>query len=157
MMKSPVINISEKYKFLSEEINNLSEIFERDGRTIKKSRNVIKELEWQGISVCIKSFKRPTIANQFIYTYFRMGKAKRSFSYANRLLDMGINTPEPIAYVEQFNRLGWLSASYYICICEPYLLRFCDLKDSDLLPDEKQKITHNWLHISIVIFIRNIF
>lgn len=75
-------------------------------------RNVIKLFDFKGQIINIKSFKIPNLINKVAYKYFRKSKAKRSFEYANNLLDMGIGTPKPLAYFENFNWLG-LKDSYY--------------------------------------------
>lgn len=65
-----------------------------------QKRNSIKVFEHDGFKINIKSFKVPNLLNQFVYDTFRKSKAERSFEYANRLLDLGINTPLPIAYIQ---------------------------------------------------------
>lgn len=75
-------------------------------------RNIIKLFTVDGAMVNIKSFKIPNIINQIAYKYFRKSKARRSYEYATRLLENGIGTPQPLAYVEHFNWLG-LQSSFY--------------------------------------------
>jgi hypothetical protein len=75
-------------------------------------RNIIKLFELDGKTVNIKSFKKPNLVNKIAYKYFRKSKARRSFEYATVLLENGIGTPEPIAYLENSNWLG-LKDSYY--------------------------------------------
>jgi hypothetical protein len=67
----------------------------------------------------LKKFKRPTLANCIIYTWFRTNKAKRSFLYAYRLLQEGISTARPIAYIE-INKNGFFHTGYYISEYLPY-------------------------------------
>jgi hypothetical protein len=76
-------------------------------------RNVIKLFELEGVTVNIKSFKIPHLINKIAYKYFRKSKARRSYEYANRLIENGIGTPQPIAYAENFTLSG-LEKSYYI-------------------------------------------
>ena len=76
-------------------------------------RNVIKLFELEGVTVNIKSFKIPHLINKIAYKYFRKSKARRSYEYANRLIENGIGTPQPIAYAENFKFSG-LEKSYYI-------------------------------------------
>lgn len=75
-------------------------------------RNIIKLFELEGKTVNIKSFKIPNLVNKIAYKYFRKSKARRSFEYATFLLEKGIGTPEPIAYLENYNWIG-LKDSYY--------------------------------------------
>lgn len=76
-------------------------------------RNKIKLFELEGKTINIKSFKKPNLINTIAYKYFRKSKARRSFEYATLLLERGIGTPEPIAFLENYNWLG-LRDSYYV-------------------------------------------
>jgi hypothetical protein len=75
-------------------------------------RNIIKLFEFGGITMNIKSFKIPSLINKIAYRYFRKSKARRSFEYATLLLEKGIGTPQPIAFLENYNWIG-LKDSYY--------------------------------------------
>ncbi len=75
-------------------------------------RNIIKLFEIEGLTMNVKSFKIPNLINKIAYRYFRKSKARRSFEYATILLERGIGTPMPIAYLENYSWLG-LKDSYY--------------------------------------------
>jgi hypothetical protein len=90
-----------------ENFNSSGDLF-GDGK-----RNVIKLFDLEGVTVNIKSFKIPHLINKIAYKYFRKSKARRSYEYANRLIENGIGTPQPIAYSENFKFSG-LEKSYYI-------------------------------------------
>ncbi len=75
-------------------------------------RNKIKLFDLEGKTINIKSFKVPNIINQIAYKFLRKSKARRSYEFANRLLEYGIGTPQPIAYQENFSFFG-LGKSYY--------------------------------------------
>lgn len=77
------------------------------------NRNKIKLFDLEEKIINIKSFKVPHLINKIAYKYFRKSKARRSYEFANRLLENGIGTPQPIAYAENFRFLG-LENSYYI-------------------------------------------
>lgn len=91
-------------------IDNFEELgsFFGDGK-----RNKIKLFDLDSSTINIKSFKIPNLINKIAYKYFRKSKAKRSFEYANELIENGIGTPLPIAYFENCNWLG-LKESYYV-------------------------------------------
>lgn len=89
-------------------------------------RNSVKKIELSDTIAIFKSFKRPNIINQIAYKYFRKSKAKRSFEYANKLLSLGIKTPPPIAYAENFTFVG-LQQSYYISKFLDYDLTYREL------------------------------
>jgi len=76
-------------------------------------RNIIKLFDLNEKIINIKSFKIPNLINKIAYKYFRKSKAKRSFEFATILLEKGIGTPQPIAFLENFNWLG-LQDSYYV-------------------------------------------
>ena len=76
-------------------------------------RNTIKLFDLNGQSINIKSFKIPNLINKIAYRYFRKSKARRSFEYATNLLEKGIGTPQPIAYLENYNWFG-LTSSFYV-------------------------------------------
>lgn len=89
--------------------------FYRDGQlVVKGSRNIIKTNRLNGEKVNIKYFKKPNAFNSLVYGFIRPSKAKRSFDYANYLLEHNILTPLPVAYIEEKNGFG-LGESYYIC------------------------------------------
>ncbi len=77
------------------------------------SRNKIKAINLNDKPLCIKSFKRPNVINRIAYTFFRKSKAERSYTFAHRLLSLGIGTPEPIAFFE-FKKYGLINKSFYI-------------------------------------------
>lgn len=97
-------------------------------------RNKIKLFELEEQTVNIKSFKVPNLINKLAYAYFRKSKAKRSYEFANRLLEKGIGTPLPVAYVENFNWLG-LKDSYYLSEHLVTELTYRDLIKNPNYPD----------------------
>jgi len=98
---------------------NLHQTFKHSGRGIHSGRNQLKTFRVEDQMYCIKSFGRPTLANTLIYSFFRKGKAERSYLYAQQLLKLGINTPQPIGYIEIYNGWRMMTNSYYISLYEP--------------------------------------
>ncbi len=76
-------------------------------------RNTIKLITINNLKLNVKSFKIPNIFNQIAYKFFRKSKAQRSFEYANKLMLLGIGTPQPIAYYT-FTTLLLFKKSFYI-------------------------------------------
>ena len=111
MLKSKVTDLFIPFKYqlndFIKNFNNMGLLF-GDG-----NRNVIKLFDLGDNTINIKSFKQPHLINSVIYKYFRKSKARRSFEFANILLENNIGTPPPIAYFENFDFLG-LKESYYI-------------------------------------------
>jgi hypothetical protein len=56
-------------------------------------RNKIRLFELDEITLNVKSFKIPNFINQVAYKFFRRSKARRSFEFANILLEKGIGNP----------------------------------------------------------------
>ena len=100
-------------------MKKLPDIFLDEGQVIYDKRNIIKVIRFDNIDINIKSFAVPNIINRFVYGNFRLSKARRSFEYANILLERNVNTPAPIGYIEQ--REGFLfSRSFYLCVHEQF-------------------------------------
>lgn len=78
----------------------------------KGDRNQIKLFEIDNKTINIKSFKVPHFINKIAYKYFRKSKARRSYEFATRLLEMGIGTPKPVAFAEYSTIVG-LNKSFY--------------------------------------------
>lgn len=102
---------------------------------VKQGRNSILWDILNEEKVVIKNFKKLSFLKSIIYTFFRTNKAKRSFDYANYLLENNIKTPFPIAYIEQKNKLGLLSKCYYISEKIEYDFTFRELIHNPLFPD----------------------
>lgn len=95
-------------------IENRIANFSKEGEALGPAkRNAIKIFDIDGQKVNIKSFKIPAWFNAVVYRFFRKTKARRSYEYANILLENGIGTPQPIAFLEHF---GWITLkdSYYV-------------------------------------------
>lgn len=97
-------------------IANLPESFERSGILIWNGRNKIKAVDITINDVkrmVVKRFKRPNLIQKIGYI-FRSHKARKSYQNGMEMIRRGINTPEPIAYVEIRKGL-LLSDAYYLC------------------------------------------
>lgn len=79
----------------------------------KGERNIIKIVELGGGKLNIKAFKPPHLVNKIVYRFFRKSKAQRSFEYANKLIELGVGTPKPIAYFEYSNAFLF-GKSFYV-------------------------------------------
>ena len=82
-------------------------------------RNVVEKVCMQGKDYVVKTYKRPNFFNRLVYTYLRKSKAKRAFLNALHLLELGIETPAPVAYIEIYNK-GLFSKGYFISEHVPY-------------------------------------
>ena len=113
LQRNMSFTINSKFSLKSTEIDDCIRDFKTSGKLFGDGkRNIIKLFELEGMTMNIKSFKIPNLINKIAYRYFRKSKARRSFEYATLLLEKGIGTPQPIAYLENYNWIG-LKDSYY--------------------------------------------
>jgi len=113
ILKQP-INFNSSYLSQQKEIISIIDNFNTSGIIFGDgNRNVIKLFDLGSLKVNVKSFKKPHLLNSIIYRYFRKSKARRSYEYANKLLENQIGTPQPIAYFESTSIFG-LKKSYYV-------------------------------------------
>ena len=132
-----IFEINPDFKPFQQEIQKAFQDFDQSGMDfIVGERNHIKIFEIGSQKVNIKSFKIPNKLNQFVYKHFRKSKARRSFEFANVLLQKGIGTPTPVAFQENFNTWG-LEKSFYASLHQDYDLTFRELVEIKDFPDEE--------------------
>jgi len=111
--------IAEPYRDCRAQIGELPERLEREGVTLHSGRNLIKRLglvgpDGESIEVAVKAFAVPARVRGFAYANLRPSKARRCMINAQRLVELGIGTPEPVACIEHESH--WcLRRSYYVC------------------------------------------
>jgi hypothetical protein len=106
-------SINTDYSYLKNLILNIDKEFELIDKSIHNERNILKIFEFNSKKFVVKSFKIPHLLNQIVYNFFRKSKAERSFINASKLLELDINTPMPIAYIEFIN-FGLFKKSFFI-------------------------------------------
>lgn len=127
--------INPKYQKYESFIRDLDKNFNTSGELLFKARNSIKTFKIGDLSINVKSFKVPHFINKVAYAYLRGSKAKHSFEYAMKIIASGSNTPEPIAYIEEFNN-SLFNRSYYISLQHQYDFTIRDLIGFDF-PDKE--------------------
>ncbi|MDO4770364.1 lipopolysaccharide kinase InaA family protein [Porphyromonas sp.] len=109
----------EKYRNF---VENLDEVFHKEGKTIYQERNEIKTFSMEdGVTINVKRFTVPNIINKHVYAFFRKPKAVRAYKNALRLKTLGINTPEPIGYMVY--RTLWSIRHSYLVTFQSHLTR----------------------------------
>ena len=107
--------INNKFEYILKKVTFLIDNFLIEGKIlVNGQRNAIKLFELGNEVISIKSFKKPNIINKIVYRYFRKSKARRSFEFASKLMEMQIGTPQPVAFFENYDFIG-LKESYYAC------------------------------------------
>jgi len=122
--------------YKKEVIQKLLKIIHKEGETIYVGRNTLKSIVIDSEKLTVKIFKTPHLVNKIAYGLFRKSKARRSFEYAQHLLDKGFLTPNPIAYAENQQGLFLLDSFYFSEQLE-YDLTFRELITDTQYPDRK--------------------
>jgi hypothetical protein len=131
------LKINQKFKINQDLIKSYLLNFSFKGKPFGDGqRNIIKLFDLEGKTMNVKSFKIPNLINKIAYKYFRKSKARRSFEYATLLLEKGIGTPEPIAYLENYNWIG-LKDSYYASEHQQCDLTYRELVEIPNFPDNE--------------------
>ena len=131
-MKKVVIHPD--YAFCADFIDRLPDIFHTEGETIFKARNELKIFEQHGLELAVKSFKTPHFINKVAYSVLRASKAERSYQYASKLLDKGIPTPKPVAYIE-IKKYGRLFNSFLVSLKSRFRREIRELIHSPDMPE----------------------
>lgn len=108
------IRINPHFDSLRGFVERLPREFAREGSVLHDARNSIRAFEIGGDRYAVKKYKRPHPLNRFVYTFLRKSKAQRAYEHAQRLLGLGIGTPEPVGWLET-RRHGLLQDAYFIC------------------------------------------
>ncbi|UYQ90982.1 lipopolysaccharide kinase InaA family protein [Chitinophaga horti] len=113
------IEMAPQYEFLRSYIEAIPEKFNSMGIVVHKARNIIRLDMAKNIKLVIKSYQQIYLFNQFCYANLLPSKAKRAFHYAEKLINKGFVTPEPVAYIECINN-GLMKESYFVCTYTDY-------------------------------------
>ena len=106
----------------------LPRCFENEGKTIYVGRNVVKVMDIQGYKLNVKRYLIPSFFDRVVRSYLRRTKCWQAFTYAQLLLEKGIETPQPIAYVEE-RKNGLVAYSYFVSIHSEYPRMFYEFGD----------------------------
>lgn len=111
-----VIEINPAFRpyITAEDVLRITDGFDGCGELIFDGRNKLRRVDVCGADVVVKRFK-PFNAIRRISRRFRRTKAERAYHNGLKLIELGVKTPEPLAYVEKHNWWGALVDSFYIC------------------------------------------
>ncbi len=124
------------YDHLKSELQAAARDFDHIGDVLQDSRNTVKVITINGERFNYKRFKVPGFINKLVYRFFRTSKAQRSFEYAQRLLENGIGTPQPVAYFLELGPIS-LGSSFYISKQYDADFTFRDLIQDENIPDKE--------------------
>ncbi len=88
--------------------------FASEGKMLHDGRNRVKLLALSDGTPCVvKRYRVPHLLQRVVYRWFRPSKAERAYRFALRLPELSIDTPAPMAYLEE-RRGGLFGASYFV-------------------------------------------
>lgn len=130
---STIIHINPAFRALQPFIDDLAANgVPADANIIYKGRNTVYTISRGGYVLNIKAFKVPRFPNSYVYGNLRKSKACRSLQNARRLLDMGFDTPTPVAYIELREGLR-MCRTYYVSL----QIEAADMRNWTAKPDNE--------------------
>lgn len=126
------IAIADKYKDLQDFLLAIPPRMDSEGTWIYgHKRNLIKSfVAPDGTTLVVKRYHKPKGINLIVYSWgIRKPKGERAYRYASILNSRGVDTPEPVAYIEH-RRCGFLLDSYLVTLQCPYPHRLYDMGDA---------------------------
>lgn len=133
------IILNKEFEQYKDFVENIPNIFDKEGSLVYQSRNVIKSFDVDGTTLNVKSYKIPILINKIVYTFFRKSKARRAYEYALELMERGFLTPTPIAYIET-KKFGLLNRSFFISLHTPMQGNMRLINDGDKSNEGKEEL-----------------
>lgn len=121
------IVVNPKYEALRGWLEQLPATFAQQGEIIYEERNQIRRMTVDGLELVVKRYHQPTLFNRIAYSFIRTPKAERAYKNALTLLEKGIATPEPVAFI--LCGKGLLEESYLVTLDSTLLHTFYDFRD----------------------------
>lgn len=117
-IQSAIYCTSLPFKAYSSKIEEIPQNYHH-GYILQSRRNLIIkskifQQDCEPLEIVVKAFSKPGKIKGFMYANYFPTKAKRSYLNALHLIEVGIPTPEPIAYIEMFN-YNCIRESFYVC------------------------------------------
>lgn len=111
-----MIKINVEFEAYREQIEQCLRDFDSAGQTLFKGRNTVKAFQLvDGPLVVVKRFAQLIWLRRLIYSAICRSKARRAYEYGMRFLNLGFDTPTPVAYCEISNG-GLLCESYFVSL-----------------------------------------
>jgi hypothetical protein len=111
--------VNPKYQNVAKFVESLPSDFKGNGKIIYDSRNMLKEFDVEGMSLCVKRYHMPVLPNRIIYSFLRKPKALRAYEYSFLINEKGFESPESVGYVKEMSA-GLMGLSYYVYRKTPY-------------------------------------
>ncbi len=122
MKTSMKICVSPRYRHLTPFVRSLAspEVFSGHGTTIHDGRNTVKVFNADGSLLAVKRYGHISLLNRLLfYGFLRKSKAERAYRHAIRLRQLGVGTPEEVAFLE-VRRHCLLDTCYFVARYSDY-------------------------------------
>ena len=131
------MTIHNNFKDIEEFIASVPSLFEKgEGEVIYKGRNELRCFSYGGKEFIVKSFRRPHFINRLVYGFIRPSKASRAYQNAIKLMELGIGTPVPVAYIDIRSNLLF-DKSYLITLKSECSHVYVELFQKDFKEEEQ--------------------
>ncbi|MDO4211006.1 MAG: lipopolysaccharide kinase InaA family protein [Bacteroidales bacterium] len=131
--------LNPKYKHLREYIEHIDEHFEHEGHEIHRDRNVIRTLQVDGLTLCVKRYSKNSLTDRVaIKLRVRSSRARKAYIRPLLLKERGFDSPEPVAFV-RYNTGFINSVSYFICLKSKFEHSMADIMS--LSPEKRDEVT----------------
>ncbi|MBO4317631.1 MAG: hypothetical protein J5855_05090 [Mailhella sp.] len=119
MNKTTVLN--PQFEALRGFVETIDTDFPQEGTVVYRRRNTVKRFDAEPPrpALFVKSYGIPNVFNRVIYRFFRLPKAERAYRHTLKILELGFESPAPVAYV-LFTSPLTLGRSYYISKASKY-------------------------------------
>lgn len=111
--------VAPKYKYLDGFFHAVAQGDYPREKVWRNRRNTVELVRVGDTPLVVKKFKRPTLANCVIYTFFRKNKAQRAWENARLFQQLGLETAGPVAYMVR-KKWGFFHTAWFISEFLPY-------------------------------------
>ena len=125
--------INPKYERVRPFLENIDAYF-AEGRSLRESRNSLRVCQWEDLELNVKRFRQPCFFQRVAYTFLRSPKGLRAYENPFRMHAAGVDSPEPVAYLER-RKGGLIAESFFVSVQCPYTRRFYEFATAPLTPE----------------------
>ena len=111
--------IASKYQYLESFLHAVVQDDYQREKVWRNRRNTVELVRMGDVPLVVKKYKRPTLANCVIYTFFRKNKAQKAWENAFLFQQLGLETAAPVAYMVR-RKWGFFHTAWFISEYLPY-------------------------------------
>lgn len=135
------IILNPKYERLRDYLSHIEEHFEREGKEIYRDRNVLRTLQVDGLTLCVKRYAPLSLRSSLAVQIYKASKGKKAYFKPLELRERGFESPEPVAFVKYPK--GWMkTTTYFVCLHSDY--RYSLARIMELPEAERHEVTQSF-------------